>query len=427
MVKKLYVNLLVFGVILLGMSGCSSLQETLASQMEVPTLENQVNRIAIGMTIVRENNIMAYKMPISADAKWPSMVASDIDDTTKRFLDQTLMSDPYFATQHYTKYLQRKMLGSSKSLSSLGEYANLTAVILEQSVSPLTYRAFQKIIIFYGKDRKNWPSIFNYDSSLDNFLDFKDGNFQVIDSPNGDVYESIGDAVISLTPINLQKDLKDAKEEMLNAFEEVASCKSSIGNIEAQLKSNKKNGSILRSKYELQQELRVLETKSKELESIANEREAIYFALLDQASVAIESDMDLSDENYIKLARNINMVAKEVYSGSTQAYTSFGLALGNIASNNIIQNFPTELKSLALAKVYIPLNLQSKYNQRIARLVKNSIYLLPNVFIGSYYALRQLSLAKKYENLTDIILSASETKEEQQKAKDDAEEKKKQD
>ena len=32
------------------------------------------------------------------------------------------------------------------------------------------------------------------------------------------------------------------------------------------------------------------------------------------------------------------------------------------------------------------------------RLVKNSVYLLPNVFIGTYYASKQLALAKKYEN-----------------------------
>jgi hypothetical protein len=273
-------------------------------------------------------------------------------------------------------------------------------------------------LIFYGYEKENWPDVFNYNSSLSSFLDFRDGNFQDIDSPTDDIYESVGEALISLTPVNLQKDLTSARLEMLDAFNEVASYKSQIGMIETQLKDNKN-----RSKhYELQQELNLLETKSKEAESIADEKEAIYFALLDQAVVAIQSDIDLSDENYVKLARNINIVAKEVYNGSTEAYTSFTLALGNIASNNIMENLPRELESLAIAKAYVPLNLQSKYNQRIARLVKNSVYLLPNVFIGTYYASKQLALANKYENFTDIILIAYETKMEQEKAQKESQE-----
>jgi len=405
-------NLVVIAVAVFVMSGCSALQESLSSQMEVPTLENQANRVAIGMTIVRENNIMAYKMPISADASWPQLVASDINDTTKSFIDNALMNDPYYATQHYTKHIQRRMLGSAQSLNSLGQYANLTATILDQSVSPLAYRAFYKILIFYGYDKQNWPDIFNYNSSLNSFLDFRDGNFQDIDSPTGDVYESVGEALISLAPVNLQKDLTSARLEMLDAFNDVADYKSQIGVIETKLKDKKNNS----QHYELQQELNILETKSKEAESVANEKEAIYFELLDQAVVAVQSDIDLSDENYVKLAKNINIVAKEVYTGSTEAYTSFTLALGNIASNNIMENLPRELESLAVAKAYVPLNLQSKYNQRVARIVKNSVYLLPNVFIGTYYASKQLALANKYENFTNIILTAYQTKEEQEKA-----------
>jgi len=405
----------VVGVIfvLFSINGCSTLSESLSSQMEVPTLENQANRVAIGMTIVRENNIMAYKMPISADAAWPSMVATEVDDGMKGFINEALMDDPYFATQHYSKHIQRKMLGSNQNLNSLGQYANITAMVLEQSVSPLAYRAFQKITIFYGRDKKNWPDIFNYDNSLKNFLDFKDGKFQEIDSPSGDVYSSIGEALISLAPINLQKDLDMARGEMLDAYEDVASYKSEIGVIETQLKK-KKNDS---KRYELQQELENLKVKSAEAESIADEKENVYFTLLDGASVAIESDINLDDKNYVKLARNINIVAKEIYTGSTEAYTSFSLALTNLASNNILENFPTELKSLAIAKAFVPLNLQSKYNQRVVRLAKNALYLLPNIFMGTYYASKQLLVARKYEKFTDIILVAYETKQEQEKSK----------
>jgi len=413
-------------VVSFGFSGCSTLQEGLASQMEVPTLEHQANRVAIGMTIVRENNMMAFKMPISADAKWPDMIAMDINDSTKTLIDNALMDDPYFATQHYTEVIQRQMLGSSNNLSMLGNYANLTAEILNQSVSPLTYRAFQKVIIFYGEDKENWPNLFNYDSSLKNFLDFKDGNIQDIDSPTGDVYQTLGEAVISLVPVNLQKDLDDARLEMLDAFGEVASYKAEIGSLQTRLekKDTDNNETLSESeRIKLEEELETLKTKALEVESAADEKELIYYRLLDNATIAIESDINLDDENYVKLARNINTVAKEIYTGSTEAYSSFAIALGNFASNNVFGNFPQEIKSLAIAKAYVPLNLQKKYNQRIGRVVKNALYLFPNVFIGTYYASKQLSLARKYENLTSIILEAYETKKEQEEAQEKSKEK----
>jgi len=403
------------------MSGCSALQETLASQMEVPTLEGQANRVAIGVTIVRENNIMAFKMPISADAKWPEMVTRDVNETDKTFINNAVMDTPYFSTVHYTKPIQRQMLGSGALMSQLGDVGNIAAQVLDQTVSPLTYRAIQKLTIFYGEDKKNWPNVFNYDSSINNFLDFKDGKMKKIDSPKGDVYPTIGDAVISLAPVNMQKDLSLANKEMLEAFANVALEQAKKGALETELKEDeaKSNDKENNPKYtplseekkvDMNENLATIEVQIKEKESFADEKEAIYFQLLDQAVIALESEINIDDENYVKLAKNINMVANEIQVSSTEAYTSFGLALTNIIANNSVLNFPKELESLAVAKAAIPLNLQDKYNARVAGLVKNAVYLLPNIFIGTYYADKQSSLAKKYENVTKIIVSAYDVK-----------------
>jgi len=413
-IKNLIINTLLVSVATFGISGCSTIQESFSSQMEVPTLENQANRVAIGMTIVRENNLMAFKMPISADAKWPAMVAAEIDDKEKKFIDSALMDEPYFSTMHYTKPIQRKMLGSGALMSQLGDYGQLTAMVLDASVSPLTYRAFHKLSIFYGKDEANWPNIFNYNSSLSNFLDFKDGKMIEIDSPTGDVYDTIGEAVISLTPINMQKDLSVARGDMLDAYNEVAFLKGEKGEYETQLKSDKPKLSS-RQKLEIRGNLTLSEEKIKAAESIAQEKEAIYFQLLDQAVVALESDISL-DKNYVKLAKNLNIVSNEIQVSATEAYASFSLALANMAANNTLAKFPKELESLAIAKAYVPMRLQSKYNKRVARLVKNALYLLPNIFIGTYYAHKQSVLAEKYESVTDIILLASEAKKEQDSA-----------
>ena len=428
-------RLLILTVVALTFSGCSALKEGFASQMEVPTLENQANRVAIGMTIVRENNIMAFKMPISADAKWPTIVTTELSDKDMAFIDGALRDGPYFSTAHYTKAIQRKMLGSGALMSQFGDMGALASMVLDKTVSPLTYRAIAKIKIFYGEDKKNWPDVFNYDSSLDNFLDFKDGVFQDIDSPTGDVYETIGEAVISLAPVSLQKDLTEARADMLDGFGEVALVKSLKGQLETQLKADtaekeharqkRKNYTPLSSqeKQDIEKELATIEQNIKEAESLADERELIYFELLDQMTLALESDINIDDANYIKLAQNINLVSQEIQVGATEAYTSFGLALSNLIANNIIMKFPTELEALAIGKMYVPMHLQSKYNQRISNLVKNAIYLLPNIFIGTYYAHKQSNLAEKYENLTQIILLAYEIKNEQSAEAQEAKEK----
>ncbi|WP_321778785.1 hypothetical protein [Sulfurimonas sp.] len=431
-IKKLVINAVVVSLTALVMTGCSSMMEGLQSQMEVPTLENQANRVAIGMTIVRENNIMAFKMPISADAQWPALVASDINETQDKFIIDFLMDGPYFSTVHYSDAIQRRMLGSSSSMSMFGNYANLASSILNQKVKPLTKRAIQKIIIFYGEDEENWPNIFNFDSTLDNFLEFKDGNIKDIEAVTGDVYETLGEAVISLTPVNLQKDLSVARGEMLDEYVEVASIKSEKGYFQTKLKADEARTQeqkdedndytplTTQEKLDIEKEIILVETRIKAAESVADEKEAIYFELLDEAVVALESDINIDDENYVKLAKNVNIVSNEIQTGAIQAYTSFSLASANIISGDIVFKFPRELESLAIAKANVPIYLQANYDERLLRLVKNAVYLLPNILIGTYYANKQSSLAGKYESVTNIILLAHQAKVEQELAAKEA-------
>ena len=426
--KKIVLNTALSLTAIFTISGCSALQEGFASQMEVPSLENQANRVAIGMTIVRENNIMAFKMPISADAKWPVVLSKKITKKDEQFITELLMDDPYFATAHYTKAIQRKMLGSSKSMSGLGQYGNMASAMLDQAVSPLTFRAIKKIDIFYNNPklkakstyknqaeyykavRKNYPDIFDYNPTLASFLDFTGGKMQQIDSPTGDIHESLGLALISLAPTSLQKDLEDARSSMLNEFEEVASLNLEKGDLTVAF--NQKSLAD-KEKLKKQKELALIETKIKEAESVANEKEAIYFNLLDQLVLALETDIDLSDENYVKLAQNINVITNEIEASSLEAYTAFALAIANIATNDIIQKFPKELESLALGKATIPANLQNKYNERMLRLAKNTMTIVPNAMMGTYYAYKQSTLAEKYASVTSIIVLAAEVKREQ--------------
>lgn len=415
-IKSLISNIALVCFTAFSLSGCSTMMEGLQSQMEVPSLENQANRVAIGMTIVRENNIMAFKMPISADAKWPALIAADINDSEDKFIINALMKEPYYATAHYTELIQRKKLGSSASLNMLGDYSDLTAMALNQTVKPLAKRAMQKIIVLYGRDRANWPNIFRISISMDDFLEFKDGKIKDIEAVRGDVYKNIGEAVVSLAPINMQKDLSVARDDMLDGFAEVASIKSQKGELQTELEK----GSSRNAKNSLKKKIAVLEARITEAESFADEKEAIYFSLLDQTLIALQSDINIDDENYVKLAKNINIVSDEIQVGAAEAYASFILAAGNLASSNIFNNFKRELESLAIGKANVPANLQSKYNKRVELLVKNSAQLLPNILIGTYYSTKQTALAQKYEDFTTIILEAHEAKVEQESASKEA-------
>lgn len=409
------------------MSGCSALQETLACQMEVPTVEVQSNRAAVGMTIVRENNIMAFKMPISSDAKWPAAISVEMSPEQKKKLDKILEDNPYFATVHYTKVIQRKMLGSGALVKMAGDYGSVAAMAIEQTVSPITYRAANKLSVLYGDDKKNWPDLLSFDGSLKNFLEFKDGYILKTDSLEGDVYRSIGEAVSSLAPVNMQKNLISANSELLDAYGKVASIKSQKGELQTKLQTDvaKKQDRVKNSNYvfltevqkqDINSDLAVIEQKIKEAESFADEKEKIYFSLLDQAAIALESDINVDDINYVNLARNVNIVSNEIKRGAIEAYAAFGLATTNILANNSIVNFPKELASLAVAKANVPLSMQDKYNDRVVKLVQNAIHLLPNIFIGTYYADKQSTVADKYKSFTDLIIIAYDKKKEQEKA-----------
>ncbi|MDY0122200.1 MAG: hypothetical protein RBR54_09675 [Sulfurimonas sp.] len=455
-VKNVVVQSVLVGVLALVSSGCSALQETLASQMEVPTVENQVNRAAIGMAIVRQNNVLAYKMPISADAQWPALTAADINDTQKKFINEALMNEPYFATVHYTKPIQRQMLGSGYLMSQLGDYGHLAAQVLDQTVSPLTYRAVNKLDILFAnpelqdeasytsKERyiadrvKNWPNIFKFDGSLDNYLDFSNGKIREIEAGSSDFYPTIGDAVIALAPVNYKKDLELAHKELLEAYDNVALAESQKGRLETKLKLDEagKNAEKPEADFvplsdqeisEINEELAITEKQIEETEVAASEKETIYFELLDQMVLALENDMNIDDENYVKLAKNVNIVADEIDRSATEAYTAFGVAVTNLIINNSLLNFPRELETLAIAKASIPLHLQEKYNERVVRLMKNAIDALPNALIGTYYANKQSTLAGKYSDVTEKIIVAYETKKEQEaealKAAEEAEQK----
>ena len=434
-IKKIVLTVVSVGMVGILNSGCSSLGEFAASQTEIPSVENQVNRAAIGMAIVRENHIIVNKIPISADANWPTRLQMDLNDSQKEFINDALMFDPYYATKHYSEAIQRKVLGSGAAMSMLGDNANLFASVLDQKVTPLVYRTVAKLdVLFANPDlmpresyatreqyiierTKNWPDVFDFEASAEHFLEFKGGKLIDIEAASGDYFPTLASAVISLAPLNMQKDLEFSNMEMNEAFEKVAILEADKGEIESNLERDKgekqaKTKSIdfvLLTNDEIEdakERLKVLSQEIKDANKIAEEKESIYFKLLDEMVIALDSDMNIDDENYVKLAQNIYKVADEIQVSSNEAYVAFGLAVTNLLVNHAILKFPDELKSLAMATPNVPANKQGLYGKRIQRLMVNALAALPNALMGTYYASKQKDVAGKYEDVTEKIIKA---------------------
>jgi len=138
---------------------------------------------------------------------------------------------------------------------------------------------------------------------------------------------------------------------------------------------------------------------------IADEKESIYTNLLDEATKVLEGDIEL-DEEQVALAKNILLVSTAIKKGALEAGGAFALATTILATTNIVQNFPKELGTLAIARMYIPYDKADLFDKRLERLAKNALYSIPAIAIGTYYAFKQSSLAGRYESIAEIIVEA---------------------
>ncbi len=391
-VSKGFVNTFLAAAVSIVMNGCTLVQAGFESQAEVPSLENQANRVVIGMGLIRTNTTIS-NMPISADAVWPEELSDELlFEDNKEIITAALADDPYVATHVYTDKYQKKVLKGVEWLPA-------------PRIDILTYHALNRAIILYGPEEENWPTFFDIETDLGNFHTFKDGRLKQVEAVSGNIYENIADAVISLMPTNFQKDLEEAEREMAEAFFEVAQSKAEKGEYETAIKDSSGQSRYGEDVFELKMKISILEREIVEREMIADEKEAIYFTLLDEAIEVLKNDIEL-DEEQVGLAENIILASEAVKKGALEAGAAFSLALTNISTKNILQNFKKELRSLAVAKMYVPWEKRKLYKRRVARIAANALYSLPAIAIGSYYAVKQAALAEKYERVAEIIVEA---------------------
>jgi len=412
-ISKNAVNIMGVMIVTIMMSGCSAMKSSAESAMEVPSLENQANRIVVGMGMVRTNSVIG-NMPISADATWPEELNDDlVFEDNKQIISDALDDDPYVATHEYTDLYQKTQLGGFTFLSA-------------PRIGNLTYSALNRAIILYGPKEENWPTFFDIATDLSTFHKFKDGTLKQVEATNSNTYKNLDAALISLMPINYQKDLEESRLEMLDAFFAVAELKSLKGTYETQIETNEnpiedENGSLpeVLSEEEildLRQKTLELDTTISEKEIEADEKEKIHTSLLEEATEVLKNDIDISEEQ-VALAKNIILASAAIKKGALEAGSAFAVTTTILATTDIVQDFQKELETLAIAKIHIPSDLQDTYDQRIVRLGKNGLYSLPAIAIGTYYAIKQAYLAEQYETIAEIIVEADALEKEMQRNK----------
>lgn len=407
---KRYVALVGLALALVLNAGCATMGEGATALLEVPSVEASANRVAIGTGVLRVNHHMLNNMPISADASWPQLISEAVTDAEYKSIRKALANDPWYATRHYSDPYQLRVLGG----------------YMAPGISPLTYEVYRKIQVFYGADPQNWPNVLKYSPKLDQFLEFVDAEEKVplqIEAVQANTYPNLFAGLVSLMPVNYQKDLEISHQQMQAAFDEVAYLKKDKAYLEKRLEDNKAStkphysgGLIPLTRAEIQQineQISVLDVQIKTAEDQADQKQEIHFTILDSSLEALKSDIDLSADKVL-LAQNIKLVLDNIKSSSLQAGVLYGLSVASLIGRNSFQNFDQELLSLAVATALVPVDKRDLMGERIVRLTENVIYLLPSIGMGSYYIMKQYSIANQYAKVVDVIIEAEKSQQKMQ-------------
>lgn len=410
-ISKGLINMILAVAAIFIMGGCSVMKSGAETLVEVPSLENQANRIIVAMGIIRTNTVIS-DMPISADASWPQELNDElVFEDNKQIISDALEDDPYVATHEYTDLFQKTQL-------------NGFVLFGAPHIGALSYSALNRVVVLYGPNEDNWPTFFDVETDLSKFHTFQDGKVKQVEASSSNVYSNVNEALISLMPTNFQKELQESHSQMSSAFFEVAALKALKAKKETQIQTNDnpiedENGVFpnrlsYAEIFDIRQEILELETSISQKQAAADEQESIYTSLLDEAAEVLKSDIEL-DEEQVALANNIFEVSSAIKQGALEAGAAFALTTTILTGSKIVKHFPKELITLAVARGSIPNRKLKLYDKRIARLIKNALYAIPSIAIGSYYAVKQAFLAERYESIAEIIIETDTLRREEER------------
>jgi len=254
----------------------------------------------------------------------------------------------------------------------------------------------------------NKLDVYQAPTCINEYKQFKDSKLIKVEAKKGVRYPNVEEAVIALTPD--PDTLKDARSEWNEKMVVVAELKQTTSELEAFIDDNNNIGSS--ELEEKKEELAVKEVELENAEKSADEQESIYSALLKEAVVMLESEYE---PEKVPLAKKLDKLLEAVDTGAAQAGVLFATACAKMTSS--IEQMESELKVFEDVKLASWFHgndtIIQQMNYRQDRIVKNAIYAIPNITIGSYYAVKQSLVAGKYQKIVKVILDGYEAEQKQ--------------
>ena len=367
--------------------------ESTSALIEDPSFESQLNRINVGVNLVRINTDILENMPVSQDSKWVDEVIAPVTHKKRQELYKLddVKNDAYYSTAALTNAI-------------LGRRAMV--------MSPLNLRLYLQASVIYkndinGHSNNNLPDMNTFPDITDTktYVTFKsDDKVKMIDveATSGNLYSNVEAAVISLLPEDLQEGVSSAKDDYEIAKENVGASKSEVASIEAWLDDDANIDST--EKAEKNAELEAAKVALSENETVMQEKENIYFELLASGAEAIESNFD---ESKIPLAKKLDSLLDAVDNNALGAISMFTSATAGLTRG--MGMLDKELKAIMLAQGLTTLvgNQKQYIDERYRRMLVGSLLALPNITLGTYYAVSQSSKIGKYQDIVNAVLDGA--------------------
>ncbi len=368
--------------------------ESTSALIEDPSYEKQLVRINVGMNLIRINTDIIENMPVSENSEWVDKVIAPVDYRLVNELD-AVKHDAYYSTVRITNAL----LGKNVAIR----------------MSPLEARLFWQAAVLYknsnnGHNGYKIPDMNVFPDITDSktYTSFKMSNGKKVslidvEASSGNLYKNVEEAVISLLPEDMIENVTMAKNEYKEAVRVVAEQKSKIAEIEEWLDKDENSESPDRASKE--EELAAAEAELVEKEAAEDATEEKYFALLASGAEAVEANLDLAK---VPLAKKLDALLDAVDNNAFGAASMFVSATAGITRGYGV--IDKELQAIQRAQLLTNLvgNQKEFIGERYERMLVGTLLAIPNIGIGTYYAISQSSSIGKYQDIVGAVLDGAE-------------------
>ena len=399
MIKKIVNSSKIFlfiGVLMLSPIGMSAnfiegSSESTSALLEDPSYEKQLVRINVGINLIRINTDIIENMPVSEDSEWVEDVISPVNFEIVNSLD-AVKNDAYYSTVRITNAL----LGKSASIR----------------MSPLEARLFWQASKIYknGEEGYNLPNMNVFPDIADSktYTSFNIGKeskvaLKDVEAKSGNLYNNVEEAVISLLPEDMIENVSTVKDEYKEAIRQVGEVKSKIAELEAWLDEdeNSESSDIEAKESELETSKAELEEK----EATQDTAEEKYFTLLASGAEAVEANYDPSK---VALAKKLDLLLDAVDYNAFGATSMFVSATAGITRGYGMISKELQAINTAQALTNLVGNQKEFIGERYKRMAVGTILAIPNIALGTYYAISQSSSVGKYQDIVGAVLAGEE-------------------